>query len=85
MGDYHDETLTAHQVEYGSRLGLVDAVLTLPASSADAERGFSQLKLTKSTIRSTLKADRLTDLLTIQPSCGVPVEHGDHSAAWPKA
>ena len=69
----------AHQVEYGSRLGLVDAFLTLPASSAGAERGFSQLKLTKSIIRSTLKADRLTNLLTIQPSCGVPVEHEDQT------
>ena len=45
---------------------LVDAIFTLPASSADAERGFSQLKLTKSSIRSVLKAYRLTDLLTIQ-------------------
>lgn len=58
----------AHQAEYGNILGLVDAILTLPASSADAERGFSQLKLTKSSIRSVLKADRLTDLLTIQLS-----------------
>ena len=47
-------------------VGLVDARLTLPASSADVERGFSQLKLTKSSIQSVLKADRLTDLLTIQ-------------------
>ena len=56
----------AHQEECGNILGLVDAILTLPASSADAERGFSQLKMTKSSIRSVLKADRLTDLLTIQ-------------------
>ena len=56
----------AHQAECGNTLGLVDAILTLPASSADAERGFSQLKLTKSSIRSVLKVDRLTELLTIQ-------------------
>ena len=76
-------------------LGLVDAILTLPTSSADAERGISQLKLTKSSIRSVLKADRLTDLLTIQlrspdiaefepkrpSSCGVLVEHGGQTLA----
>ena len=38
----------------------------MPASSADAERGFSQLKFTKSSIRSVLNAGRLIDLLTIQ-------------------
>ena len=52
--------------EFRNILGLVDAVLTLPASSADAERGFSQLKLTKSNLRSKLRSDRLSDLMTIQ-------------------
>ena len=35
-------------------LALVDIVLTLPASSADAERGFSKLKMTKSDLRSSV-------------------------------
>ena len=52
--------------EFRNIIGLVDAVLTLPASSADAERGFSQLKLTKSNLRSKLRSDRLSDLMTIQ-------------------
>ena len=38
----------------------------MPARSADAERGFSQVKFTKSSIRSVQKVDRLTDMLTIQ-------------------
>ena len=41
-------------------------MLTLPASSADAERGCSQLKLTKSNLRSKLRSDKLSDLMTIQ-------------------
>ena len=41
--------------QFRNILGLVDAVLTLPASSADAECGFSQLKLTKSNLRSKLR------------------------------
>ncbi|KAI0209194.1 hypothetical protein LSAT2_006122, partial [Lamellibrachia satsuma] len=75
--------LETHQAEYGNMLGLVDAILTLPASSAHAEKGFSQVKLTKGSIRPVLKADQLTDLLTSQrlsqrrpSSREVLVEHG---------
>ena len=38
-------------------------MLTLPASSAEVERGFSQLKILKSDIRSTLSEECLNDLL----------------------
>ena len=38
---------------------------TLPASSAEVERGFSQLKILKSEI-STLSEERLNDLLAVK-------------------
>ena len=41
-------------------------MLTLPASSAEVERGFSQLKILKSYIRSTLSEERLNDLLAVK-------------------
>lgn len=46
-------------------LALVDLVLTLPASSADAERGFNRLKITKSDWRSRLHDKHLSDLMMI--------------------
>lgn len=39
---------------------------TLPASSAEVERGLSQLKILKSDIRSTLSEERLNDLLAVK-------------------
>lgn len=51
---------------FNNILALVDLVLCMPASSADAERGFSQVKLVKTKLRSRLRADHLTNLLTIQ-------------------
>lgn len=47
-------------------LGLIDLILTLPASSTDAERGFSELKLTKTDWRARLRNTVLYDLLLIQ-------------------
>ena len=44
---------------------LIDLVLTLPASTADCERGFNHMKMIKSDWRSKLRADRLTDLMRI--------------------
>ena len=46
-------------------LALVDLVLTLPASSADAERGFNRLKITKSDWRSKPTDSHLTDQMMI--------------------
>ncbi|KAG7178205.1 Zinc finger protein 862-like 2, partial [Homarus americanus] len=55
---------------YGERcasfLHLVDLLLSFPASSADAERGFSQVKLIKTDWRSRLTYDHLTDLMVVQ-------------------
>ncbi|XP_058163686.1 sperm flagellar protein 2 isoform X3 [Dasypus novemcinctus] len=52
--------------KYPNILTLVDLVLTLPASSAEAERGFSQMRRTKSHMRVKTKAESMTDLLIIQ-------------------
>ena len=49
-----------------SQLSLIDLILSLPASTTECERGFSALKATKSDWRSRLKADTLSDLLTVQ-------------------
>ena len=45
---------------------LVDLLLSLPASSADCERGFSLTKVIKSDWRSRLRNTMVTDLMTIQ-------------------
>ena len=47
-------------------LQLVDLLLSLPASSADCERGFSLTKVIKSDWRSRLRDTMVTDLMTIQ-------------------
>lgn len=52
--------------KYPNILTLVDLVLTLPASSAEAERGFSQMKLAMSQMHAKIKAESMTDLLIIQ-------------------
>lgn len=49
-------------------LSLVDLVLALPASTADCERGFNQMKLEKSDWRSRLTTSSLCDLLVVQLS-----------------
>ena len=45
---------------------LVDLLLSLPASSADCERGFSLTKVIKSDWRSRLRDTMVTDLMSIQ-------------------
>ena len=47
-------------------LDLIDLVLTIPASSAECERGFSHVKRIKSTERNRLDESSLSDLLTIK-------------------
>ncbi|XP_052074826.1 uncharacterized protein LOC127712430 isoform X2 [Mytilus californianus] len=51
--------------ECSNLLSLVDLILTIPASSADAERGFNRLKMAKSDWRSKLSDANLSDQLTI--------------------
>lgn len=45
---------------------LVDLILTLPASSAETERGFSQMKLSMMHLHSKLRSESVTDLMIIQ-------------------
>ncbi|XP_069897030.1 zinc finger protein 862-like [Dipodomys merriami] len=52
--------------KYPNILMLVDLVLALPASSAEAERGFNQMKRTKSHMHAKIRAESLTDSLIIQ-------------------
>ncbi|MBZ3886180.1 Sperm flagellar protein 2 [Sciurus carolinensis] len=52
--------------KYPNVLMLVDLVLALPASSAEAERGFRQVKRTKSHMHTKINAESMTDVLIIQ-------------------
>lgn len=52
--------------KYPNILMLVDLVLALPACSAEAERGFSQMKRTRSHLNAKVEAERMTDILVIQ-------------------
>ncbi|XP_061173543.1 uncharacterized protein LOC133182710 [Saccostrea echinata] len=47
-------------------LALVDIILSLPTSSADAERGFSEMKMVKTDWRCRLRSEVLNDLMHIQ-------------------
>lgn len=51
--------------EFQHILRLIDLILTLPASSAENERGFSQMKLTKTNLRTKLKTSTLSNLMTV--------------------
>jgi len=48
--------------------------VTLPVTSASTERSFSKLKLIKNRLRSTMKQDRLEDLMIISCERDVPVD-----------
>ena len=61
-----NSALDGQRGQYKNILALMDLLLTLPASSAEAERGFSQLKNVKTKLRTRLTAERVTDLLTVQ-------------------
>lgn len=58
----------SHQDSCPDLLALVDLVLSLPASTAECERGFSTMKQVKTDCRSNLKSDTLSDLLMVQLS-----------------
>ena len=51
---------------YPNLFALMDLVLTLPASTAECERGFSAMKVVKSNQRSSLNGDTLSDLLMVK-------------------
>lgn len=52
--------------KYPNILALVDLVLTLPASSDEAARGFCQMKVTMMQRHSKLMLESMTDLMIIQ-------------------
>lgn len=52
--------------QYKNILCVFDLILTMSPSSSEAERGFSQLKLTKTDIRSNLGQDALNHSLAIK-------------------
>ncbi|XP_046544987.1 uncharacterized protein LOC124255192 [Haliotis rubra] len=45
---------------------MIDLLLTLPGSTAECERGFSQLKIIKTEIRNKLSSSTVSNLLTVQ-------------------
>ena len=47
-------------------LQLIDLLLSLPASSADCERGLCLVKVIKSDWKSRLRGTVVTDLMTVQ-------------------
>ncbi|XP_070580174.1 uncharacterized protein [Ptychodera flava] len=47
-------------------LDLIDLVLSLPASSAECERGFSVMKLTKTDYRNRLSSKTMTEIMRIK-------------------
>jgi hypothetical protein len=55
------QTSTGHE----NILGLIDLILTLPASSANAERGFSKMKMTKTDWQTCLRNSVLNDILMV--------------------
>ncbi|XP_053148082.1 zinc finger protein 862-like [Hemicordylus capensis] len=61
-----DSVNTDYFHKYPNILTLVDLVLTLPASSEEAARGFGQMKLTMMHLRSKLMLESVTDLMVIQ-------------------
>lgn len=52
--------------KYPNVLALIDLLLTLPASSSEAARGFGQMKLTMMRLHSKLMFQSMTDLMVIQ-------------------
>ena len=58
----------SHSDQLPNVLGLVDLILTIPASTAECERGFSAMKRVKSDWRASLNTSNLSDLMLEGPS-----------------
>lgn len=61
-----DSVNSDYSKKYPNILTLVDLILTLPGSSAETERGFSQMKVTMMHLHSKLMSESVTDLMIIQ-------------------
>ena len=55
----------SHGDQYPNLLSLIDLVLTIPASTAECERGFSAMKRVKSDWRCRLNTTTLSDLMFV--------------------
>lgn len=60
------EPAKKYQQQYPNILAIVDLVLTFSPSSAQAERGFSQLNIVKSNLRDRLGQNSLYNILAIK-------------------
>lgn len=60
------EFLAKKYQQYPNILAIVDLILTFSPSSAQAERGFSQLKIVKSDLRNRLGQTSLNNILAIK-------------------
>ncbi|XP_051810175.1 uncharacterized protein LOC127535663 [Acanthochromis polyacanthus] len=61
-----DRVHRLHSSSFGTILAVMDLVLTIPGSSAEYERGFRQVKIIKTDVRSTLVEASLSDQLKIK-------------------
>jgi hypothetical protein len=52
--------------DFSNALALIDLVLSLPAATAECERGFGLMKRVKSDWRSALATETLNDLMTVE-------------------
>ena len=60
------EIINKYKSSHANICAVLDLLQTLPASSAEVERGFSKLKLVKTDVRSRLVETSLNDLLSIK-------------------
>ena len=73
-------------------MSIIDVTLTLSPSSSEAERGFSQLKLTKTSLRTKMNGQALNETLRIKllsaPVCefhplpAISLWNGPSQRAW---
>jgi hypothetical protein len=54
---------------------LIKIYLTVPITSAQAERAFSVLKILKTWLRTTMEDERVSDLAIIKMACDVNVDY----------
>ena len=69
-----------YRQDHGNILDVIDLLLDLPASSSEVERGFSQLKLLKTSFRSSLSEKHLNNSLAIK-MLSKPISEYDPSEA----